>query len=87
MLRRIALSLMVWCSAWPLQAAAQDTALDRFLAGLGSWRAEFTQTTTDARGRSRGREQGRLIVQRPGRFRWVSTPPCNLRPRPVLLSK
>jgi len=74
MLRRIVLSVMVWCCAWPLQAAAQDTALDRFLAGLGSWRAEFTQTTTDARGRSRGREQGRLVVQRPGRFRWETGP-------------
>jgi outer membrane lipoprotein carrier protein len=46
------------------------TALDRFLDGLSSWQAEFTQSTVDARGRSRAAQPGLLIVQRPGRFRW-----------------
>jgi outer membrane lipoprotein carrier protein len=46
------------------------TALDRYLEGLVSWRAEFTQSTTDARGRSRPVQEGLLVVQRPGRFRW-----------------
>lgn len=52
------------------RAASDNTALDRFLDGLESWQAEFTQTITDSRGRARAGEQGRLIVQRPGKFRW-----------------
>lgn len=49
---------------------ATATALDRYLDGLRSWRAEFTQSVTDTRGRSRGVQEGLLIVQRPGLFRW-----------------
>ena len=51
-------------------AAPAATALDRYLQGLVSWRAEFTQSTTDARGRMRPVQEGLLVVQRPGRFRW-----------------
>jgi outer membrane lipoprotein carrier protein len=50
--------------------ASAATALDRYLQGLVSWRAEFTQSTTDARGRMRPLQEGLLVVQRPGRFRW-----------------
>jgi outer membrane lipoprotein carrier protein len=50
--------------------APAATALDRYLEGLVSWRAEFTQSTTDARGRTRPVQEGLLVVQRPGRFRW-----------------
>lgn len=46
------------------------TALDRYLDGLVSWRADFAQTTVDARGRRRPTQEGTLTVQRPGRFRW-----------------
>jgi outer membrane lipoprotein carrier protein len=86
MRRQIVLCSILWGCAFPLHAAAQDTALDRFLAGLGGWQAEFTQTTTDARGRSRGREQGRLIVQRPGRFRWESGPAAAAEPAQVMVA-
>ena len=50
--------------------ATVATALDQYLEGLVSWRAEFTQSTTDARGRTRPVQEGLLVVQRPGRFRW-----------------
>lgn len=46
------------------------TALDRYLAGLRTLRAEFTQTVTDARGKSLESGSGKLLVQRPGKFRW-----------------
>lgn len=49
---------------------AKATALDRFLEGLDSWQAEFTQTVTDSRGRARPAERGRLLIERPGKFRW-----------------
>ena len=55
---------------FPQGGATVVTALDRYLEGLVSWRAEFTQSTTDARGRSRPVQEGLLVVQRPGRFRW-----------------
>ncbi|MFM8518550.1 MAG: outer membrane lipoprotein chaperone LolA [Nevskiaceae bacterium] len=86
MLRRLVVVVLLCCGVWPLQAMAQDTALDRFLAGLGSWQADFTQTMTDARGRSRGREQGRLVVQRPGRFRWQTGPVAAAEPAQVMVA-
>jgi len=54
----------------PVTATATATALDRYLDGLVSWRADFAQTTVDARGRRRPTQEGTLTVQRPGRFRW-----------------
>ncbi len=46
------------------------TPLDRFLAGLQTWQAGFSQTLTDSRGRRLEAVRGRLQVARPGRFRW-----------------
>lgn len=58
-------------SAYKAAAApAAATALDRYLDGLVSWRADFSQTTVDTRGRRRSTQEGTLTVQRPGRFRW-----------------
>jgi len=55
-------------------ALAADTALDRYLAGLTSLRADFTQTLTDSRGRRLESVQGTLAVLRPGRSRWDVRP-------------
>jgi outer membrane lipoprotein carrier protein len=55
-------------------AASPDTALDRFLAGLTTWQAEFTQTVVDGRGRELGTGSGRLLISRPGKFRWELAP-------------
>jgi len=55
-------------------AARSDTALDRFLAGLTTLRAEFTQTVRDARQRQVADVRGVLLVQRPGKFRWEVLP-------------
>lgn len=78
---RVAFSIMAWVVvavmamvAVPVSAqtatTATPTALDRYLDGLVSWRADFVQTTIDARGRRRAMQEGTLTVQRPGRFRW-----------------
>ena len=48
------------------------TALDSWLAGLKSLRAQFTQSITDAQGRQMDKTTGELLVLRPGRFRWDS---------------
>lgn len=57
-----------------VRAADTATALDRFLDGLTSWRADFTQTVVDSRSRKLGEGKGRLLISRPGRFRWEMAP-------------
>ncbi len=51
-------------------ARAGATPLDRFLDGLHSFQASFSQTVTDAHGHPVSESTGTLIVLRPGRFRW-----------------
>lgn len=68
MRRALSLLLVFWAGA--SLAAAPSTALDRFLAGLASLQADFSQTLTDSRGRSVDKLDGTLVVLRPGRFRW-----------------
>ena len=51
-------------------AQAADTALDRFLSGLETWSAAFSQSVTDARGKALSRGEGSLVIVRPGKFRW-----------------
>ena len=70
--RLVAAALGLACAV--ASAAPADTALDRYLDGLRAWRASYTQTLTDARGRARGETQGVLLIQRPGKFRWESAP-------------
>jgi outer membrane lipoprotein carrier protein len=48
------------------------TALDTWLSGLKSLRAQFTQTIKDAQGHQTDQTSGELLVLRPGRFRWDS---------------
>jgi len=76
--RRTVSRRMPWWScvlALLLQSPARaEDALDRFLAGLKSWRAPFTQVVLDAAGKSIEQGKGTLLVSRPGRFRWQYTP-------------
>ncbi|MGH8143837.1 MAG: outer membrane lipoprotein carrier protein LolA [Steroidobacteraceae bacterium] len=55
-------------------APAAATVLDRYLDGLMSLRADFTQTVTDAKGAQVEAGSGSLVVQRPGKFRWDYEP-------------
>jgi len=50
------------------------TLLDRYLDGLQSLRANFSQTLTDAHGREVDRGAGTLVVLRPGKLRWELRP-------------
>lgn len=60
----------------PARAAAPATALDTYLADLSTWSADFTQTVVDASGKrlTEAEGGGRLIIVRPGKFRWESRP-------------
>ncbi|MGH8253611.1 MAG: LolA family protein, partial [Steroidobacteraceae bacterium] len=55
-------------------AAGATTALDRYLDGLTTLRAKFSQVVVDAAGKQLETGQGSLLVRRPGRFRWEYTP-------------
>ncbi|MDR1367670.1 MAG: outer membrane lipoprotein chaperone LolA [Candidatus Accumulibacter sp.] len=50
-------------------AGAIDT-LNRFLGSTRTLRAEFTQTVTAKNGKPPRQSEGRMIVSRPGKFRW-----------------
>lgn len=69
-----ALLALVFAGTAMAAAGVADTPLDRYLDGLQTWSASFTQEVTDARGRRLQDGQGRLVVVRPGRFRWESSP-------------
>jgi outer membrane lipoprotein carrier protein len=55
-------------------AAEAQTPLDTYLDQLKTLRAEFSQTVTDSKGRQVQNASGKLIIVRPGRFRWELTP-------------
>jgi len=68
---------ILWLSASVAVHAAESapaTALDRYLTGLNTLSAAFTQTVTDKNGAQLDAGSGRLLVQRPGRFRWDYQP-------------
>src|SRR5580704_13228156 len=46
------------------------TLLDRYLDGLQTLRANFSQTLTDSHGREIDHGSGTLVVSRPGKLRW-----------------
>jgi chaperone LolA len=50
------------------------TLLDRYLEGLQTLRANFSQTLTDAHGAEIDRGAGTLVVLRPGKLRWELRP-------------
>jgi chaperone LolA len=67
----IVLFALAGLAPWSASAA---NALDRYLEGLATLDATFAQTLVDGRGRTVQQATGRLIVQRPGRFRWELRP-------------
>ncbi len=54
--------------------AQAQTPLDRYLDQLETLRAEFRQVVTDGRGDVVQRASGKLVIVRPGKFRWELTP-------------
>jgi outer membrane lipoprotein carrier protein len=56
------------------RAAESPTPLDNYLGQLKTLKAEFSQSVTDSKGRKVQSADGRLVIVRPGRFRWELTP-------------
>jgi outer membrane lipoprotein carrier protein len=57
---------------WAVSATgASPTAnVDKYLAGLATWSADFTQTIDDGHGKVMRSAAGKLYLQKPGKFRW-----------------
>jgi outer membrane lipoprotein carrier protein len=51
-------------------SAAAAAEVERYLAGLATWSADFTQTIDDGNGKVLRSAAGKLYLQRPGKFRW-----------------
>jgi outer membrane lipoprotein carrier protein len=74
MLALVAIALLT-SPLLPAQSrAAASNALDAYLNGLKTLRAEFAQTVTDSKGNRVQSSKGAFVVQRPGKFRWQITP-------------
>src|SRR5262245_25948078 len=62
--------LLTALSAQAATPADGSATLERYLDGLASFEAGFSQEIADARGKVTERASGRLYLQKPGRFRW-----------------
>lgn len=77
-LRRLALLTWLWLGTAPALAApadAAETELRRFVDDVQTMSARFTQTQTDERGETVSTSTGRMLLSRPGRFRWAYEQP------------
>ena len=55
--------------------ASPATEVDKYLAGLSSWSADFKQTIDDGQGKVLRSAAGKFYLQRPGKFRWDYSEP------------
>jgi outer membrane lipoprotein-sorting protein len=49
--------------------------VEKYLTGLATWSADFTQTIDDGNGKVLRSAAGKFYLQRPGKFRWDYTEP------------
>jgi outer membrane lipoprotein carrier protein len=50
--------------------ASASTEVEKYLGGLATWSADFTQTIDDGHGKVLRSAAGKLYLQKPGKFRW-----------------
>jgi outer membrane lipoprotein carrier protein len=55
--------------------ASATTEVEKYLGGLASWSADFTQTIDDGHGNVTRSAAGKLYLQKPGKFRWDYSQP------------
>jgi len=56
-------------------AASATTEVEKYLNGLATWSADFTQTIDDGHGKVMRTAGGKLYLQKPGKFRWDYSQP------------
>jgi outer membrane lipoprotein carrier protein len=68
------LALVLLACTAAANAAGAATPLDQYLDGLRTLRTEFSQTVVDGKGEELQKAEGKLVIVRPGKFRWELTP-------------
>ena len=68
-MRALIVSLLL-VSSFAARAETPEQALAKFVDGVQTLQAGFTQTQTDERGETLGESSGAMTLARPGRFRW-----------------
>ena len=66
----MALVLLLYVSLDSVAHASPASDVEKYLAGLATWSADFTQTIDDGHGKVMRTAAGKLYLQRPGKFRW-----------------
>jgi outer membrane lipoprotein carrier protein len=66
--------LLVLIGAGGALASAQSE-VEKYLTGLATWSADFTQTIDDGHGQVLRSAAGKLYLQKPGKFRWDYSQP------------
>ena len=66
--------LLVLIGAGGVLASAQSE-VEKYLSGLATWSADFTQTIDDGHGQVLRSAAGKLYLQKPGKFRWDYSQP------------
>jgi outer membrane lipoprotein carrier protein len=69
----IALVLILTGVSRAIASPAAD--VDKYLAGLATWSADFSQTIDDGHGKITRSAAGKLYLQKPGKFRWDYSQP------------
>jgi outer membrane lipoprotein carrier protein len=69
----LALFLGLACGA--LAAASPASDVEKYMAGLSAWSADFQQTIDDGNGKVVRSAAGKFYLQRPGKFRWDYSQP------------
>jgi len=55
--------------------ASPTSEVEKYLGGLATWSADFTQTIDDGHGKVMRSAVGKLYLQKPGKFRWDYSQP------------
>jgi outer membrane lipoprotein carrier protein len=74
-LRAAAFVLSVGFLSSGIARATPAQQVEKYLGGLATWSADFTQTIDDGHGKVLRSAAGKLYLQRPGKFRWDYTEP------------
>jgi outer membrane lipoprotein carrier protein len=56
-------------------SASPTSEVEKYLNGLATWSADFTQTIDDGHGKVTRSAAGKLFLQKPGKFRWDYSDP------------
>jgi outer membrane lipoprotein carrier protein len=79
MIQRISAALLVSfvsiLAGSNLAFASATTEVEKYLNGLATWTADFTQTIDDGHGKVARSAAGKLSLQKPGKFRWDYSQP------------